>query len=113
MHVREWDLVEYGVKHAKRGTKARGRAPWRYHGGRVGVPGVTLQEVIEEARRLYPDLSIKPATARKWIERSLLPNPTVEARGEGKGTVLIIQTTRPHRWRWLHTCRTADSLKDR
>ena len=85
MHVREWDLVEYGVKHAKRGTKARGRAPWRYHGGRVGVPGVTLQEVIEEARRLYPDLSIKPATARKWIERSLLPNPTVEARGGRQG----------------------------
>jgi len=85
MHVREWDLVEYGVKHAKRGTKARGRAPWRYHGGRVGVPGVILQEVIEEASRLYPDLSIKPATARKWIERSLLPNPTVEARGGRQG----------------------------
>ena len=85
MHVCEWDLVAYGVKHAKRGTKARGRVPWRYHTGRVGVPGVTLQEVIEEARRLYPDLSIKPATARKWIERSLLPNPTVEARGGRQG----------------------------
>ena len=86
MHVREWDLVEYGVKHAKRGTKARGRVPWRYHGGRVGVPGVTLQEVIEEARRLYPDLSIKPATARKWVERGLLPNPeTVERLGGREG----------------------------
>lgn len=45
-----------------------------------------LQEVIEEARRLYPDLSIKPATARKWIERGLLPNPeTVERLGGRQG----------------------------
>ena len=86
MRVTERDLTGWGWENAKARTKARGRVPSRYHAGRLGVPGMRLQEVIDEARRLYPDLAIKPATARKWIERGLIPNPeTVERLGGRQG----------------------------
>ena len=45
---------------------------------------MTIEEAIEAARKLYPDLSIKPATARKWIEGSLLPNPEKVERLGGR-----------------------------
>jgi len=47
--------------------------------------GVTLQEVIEQATRLYPDLILNPVTARKWTERGLLPTPDVHHRGGTEG----------------------------
>lgn len=47
---------------------------------------MTLQEAIEQAKRLYPDLTLKPVTARKWTERGLLPSPTIESLGGTGGT---------------------------
>lgn len=60
--------------------------PWPYHAGRVEVAAVTLEEAIKQARALYPDLIIKPATAYKWTERGLLPSPDVRSLGGRQGT---------------------------
>jgi hypothetical protein len=47
--------------------------------------GVTMEDVIERARELYPDLTLNPVTARKWTERGLLPSPDVQHRGGTQG----------------------------
>lgn len=60
--------------------------PWRYYCRRVEVTAVTLEEAIEQARALYPDLTIKPATVYKWTERGLLPSPDVRSLGGRQGT---------------------------
>jgi len=52
----------------------------------VEVTAVTLEEAIEQARALYPDLTIKPATVYKWTERGLLPSPDVRSLGGRQGT---------------------------
>jgi len=46
---------------------------------------VTMEDVIERARDLYPDLTLNPVTARKWTERGLLPSPDVQHRGGTQG----------------------------
>ena len=57
--------------------------PWAYHDGRVEVVPVTLQEVIERARALYPDLGeLNPATARTWAKRGMWREPST---GQGQG----------------------------
>ena len=60
--------------------------PWRYYCRRVEVAAVTLEEAIKQARVLYPDLIIKPATVYKWTERGLLPSPDVRSLGGRQGT---------------------------
>ena len=67
-----WWLDKHGRELAKARTKARGRVPWAYHNGRVEVVPVTLQEVIDAARRVYPELEVSLQAARKWISRRLL-----------------------------------------
>ena len=63
--------------------------PWAYHDGRVEVVPVTLQEVIERARALYPDLGeLNPATARTWAKRGMWPRALKQVgQGQGKGRV--------------------------
>ena len=63
--------------------------PWAYHDGRVEVVPVTLQEVIEAARALYPDLGeLNPATARTWAKRGMWPRALKQVgQGQGKGRV--------------------------
>lgn len=78
-------LEEHGRELAKKNTKARSRVPWRYHAGRVEVVnGVTLEEAIEAARTLYPDLTLKATSARMWTARGLLPNPEKVERLGGR-----------------------------
>ena len=86
MRVTERDLTGWGWENAKARTKARGRVPWRYYCRRVEVAAVTLEEAIKQARVLYPDLIIKPATVYKWTERGLLPSPDVRSLGGRQGT---------------------------
>jgi len=71
--------------------------PWRWHDGRVEVVPVTLQEVIEQARALYPDLGeLNPATARTWAKRGLMPGVLRQAgQGKGKGRVGDYPETSP------------------
>ena len=78
-------LEEHGRELAKKNTKARSRVPWRYHAGRVEVMnGVTLEEAVEAARNLYPDLTLKATSARMWTARGLLPNPEKVERLGGR-----------------------------
>jgi hypothetical protein len=78
-------LEEHGRELAKKNTKARSRVPWRYHAGRVEVMnGVTLEEAVEAARKLYPDLTLKATSARMWTARGLLPNPEKVERLGGR-----------------------------
>ena len=47
---------------------------------------MTLREVVEEARKLYPDLTLKATSARTWTARGLLPEPEkVEHLGGRQG----------------------------
>ena len=87
MQVTERDLTEYGRQHAPARAKRRhGRVPSRWHDGRVEVVQVTLREVVEEARKLYPDLTLKATSARTWTARGLLPEPEkVEHLGGRQG----------------------------
>jgi hypothetical protein len=82
MAITEADLIEYGQRQREYRRKRR----YPIH---IGMPwegnGVTLQEVIEQATRLYPDLILNPVTARKWTERGLLPTPDVHHRGGTEG----------------------------
>lgn len=82
MAVTEWDLVEYGQR--QRDYRRKRRYPilairWEGH-------SLTIDEVIENAKKYYPDLSIKPATVYKWVERELLPSPTIQSLGGTQGT---------------------------
>ena len=63
--------------------------PWRWHDGRVEVVPVTLQEVIEQARALYPGMGeLNPATARTWAKRGMWPRALKQVgQGQGKGRV--------------------------
>jgi hypothetical protein len=81
-----WWLEKHGRELAKARTKARGRVPWAYHNGRVEVVPVTLQEVIDAARRVYPELEVSLPAARKWISRRLLDAAKISGRGQGLGT---------------------------
>jgi hypothetical protein len=81
-----WWLEKHGRELAKARTKARGRVPWAYHNGRVEVVPVTLQEVIEAARGVYPELEVNLPAARKWIARGLLDAAKISGRGQGLGT---------------------------
>ncbi len=81
MAVTEWDLVEYGQR--QRDYRRKRRYPilairWEGH-------SLTIDEVIENAKKYYPDLSIKPATVYKWVERELLPSPTIQSLGGTQG----------------------------
>ena len=82
-------MTAWGWQNAKARTKALGRVPWAYHDGRVEVVPVTLQEVIERARALYPDLGeLNPATARTWAKRGMWPRALKQVgQGQGKGRV--------------------------
>jgi len=57
-----------------------------------------MPEVIEAARRLYPDMGeLKPATARTWVTRGLIPSATRQAgQGRGKGRVGDYPDTTPY-----------------
>jgi hypothetical protein len=63
----------------------------------VEVVPVTLQEVIEQARALYPGMGeLKPETARTWAKRGLMPGVLRQAgRGKGKGRVGDYPETSP------------------
>ncbi len=47
---------------------------------------MTLQEAIARAQELYPELRLSLAAARKWVARSLIPNPSIESMGQGRGS---------------------------
>ena len=47
---------------------------------------LTLDEVIAKAHELYPDRIVTLAAARKWVGRDMLPSPTIQSFGRGKGT---------------------------
>ncbi len=47
---------------------------------------MTMEDVIERARELYPDRIVTLAAARKWVGRDMLPSPTIQSFGRGKGT---------------------------
>lgn len=47
---------------------------------------MTLEQVIAEAQRLYPDLKLKPSSARMWTARGLIPSPSRHSLGRSKGT---------------------------
>jgi len=81
-----WWLEKHGRELAKARTKARGRVPWAYHNGRVEVVPVTLQEVIEQAQGVYPELEVNLPAARKWIARGLLDAAKISGCGQGLGT---------------------------
>lgn len=81
-----WWLEKHGRELAKARTKARGRVPWAYHNGRVEVVPVTLQEVIEQAQGVYPELEVSLPAARKWIARGLLDAAKISGCGQGLGT---------------------------
>jgi hypothetical protein len=55
----------------------------------VEVVPVTLEEVIERAREIYPDLGeLNPATARTWAKRGMWPRALKQVgQGQGKGRV--------------------------
>ncbi len=89
MAVTEWLMTEYGLRQAY------------YHGKRRTCPGyhefvtikhwegdnsMTLQEVITKAQALCPELRLSLAAARKWVARSLIPNPSIESMGQGRGS---------------------------
>ena len=59
---------------------------------------MTMPEVIEAARRLYPDMGeLKLATARTWVTRGLIPSATRQAgQGRGKGRVGDYPDTTPY-----------------
>ena len=59
---------------------------------------MTMPEVIEAARRLYPDMpELKLATARTWVTRGLIPSATRQAgQGRGKGRVGDYPDTTPY-----------------
>ena len=83
----EWLMTEYGLRQAY------------YNGKRRSCPGyctvvimkrwegssLTLQEVIERAQKLYPNLILKPVTGRKWTEKGLLPKPEIQHLGGTQG----------------------------
>ena len=50
---------------------------------------MTLQEVIEQARALYPGMGeLNPATARTWAKRGMWPRALKQVgQGQGKGRV--------------------------
>ncbi|WP_461367298.1 hypothetical protein [Candidatus Darwinibacter acetoxidans] len=47
---------------------------------------MTMKEVIEKAKEVYPDLALKPASARTWTKRGLIPSPVIESLGRSRGT---------------------------
>lgn len=49
---------------------------------------MTLEQALEEARKLYPGLKLTPATARVWAHRGLIPKAeAAPGQGQGKGRV--------------------------
>ena len=47
---------------------------------------MTLDEVIARAYELYPNRIVTPTAARTWVARDMLPAPTIQSFGRGKGT---------------------------
>jgi hypothetical protein len=47
---------------------------------------LTLDEVIARAYELYPNRIVTPTAARTWVARDMLPAPTIQSFGRGKGT---------------------------
>lgn len=82
MAVTEWDLVEYGRR--QQDYRRKRRYPI-YKAVCWEGDSLTLEEVIENATKYYPDLALKTVTARKWTERGLLPTPDVHHRGGTEG----------------------------
>jgi hypothetical protein len=82
MAVTEWDLVEYGRR--QQDYRRKRRYPI-YKAVCWEGDSLTLEEVIENATKYYPDLALKTVTARKWTERGLLPTPDVHHRGGAEG----------------------------
>mgnify|MGYP000850373463 CR=1 FL=1 len=49
---------------------------------------MTLEQALEEARKLYPGLKLTPATARVWAHRGLIPKAeAAPGQGMGRGRV--------------------------
>lgn len=56
---------------------------------------MTMEEALEKARELYPGLKLKPASARMWTKRGLIPSPAVESLGGTQGTRAHYPTDTP------------------
>jgi hypothetical protein len=89
--------VRYKNELLKRRAKPR---PARWLGLRtveaVEVVGIDAQEVVEEARKLFPELTVTAERIRKWVYAGLLPGPeTVRGRGKGKGVAVGYPTDAP------------------
>lgn len=86
--LRQWEnlMTEYG----KRQAYYRGRrrtCPGYYPVAMklLEVRNVTMEEVITRAKQLYPELKLKPASARSWTLNELIPAPAIESLGRGRG----------------------------
>jgi hypothetical protein len=61
------------------------------------VEPVTLEEVLEQARALYPEMGeLNPETARTWAKRDMWPRALKQVgQGQGKGRVGIYPDDSP------------------
>lgn len=86
--LRQWEnlMTEYGIWQAYyRGRRRTCPGYYPVTLRRLEVRTVTMQEVIERAKQLYPELKLKPASARSWTLNELIPAPTIESLGRGRG----------------------------
>jgi len=88
--VTEWDLVEYGQRQReyRRKSRALRERPTRPKASpiviikhRWGGMAMTIDEVVERAKELYPDLTLKATSARMWTARGLMPGAHIESLG--------------------------------
>lgn len=84
-HDTRWMMEEYGLRQREYNRK-KNRYPIYSKRRARELIGVTLQEAIEQAKRLYPDLRLKATSGRMWTARGLIPSPSMESLGQGKGT---------------------------
>ena len=80
-----WMMEEYGLRQREYNRK-KNRYPIYSKRRAQELIGVTLQDAIEQAKRLYPDLRLKATSGRMWTARGLIPSPSMESLGQGKGT---------------------------
>jgi hypothetical protein len=88
--VTEWDLVQYGQRQReyRRKSRALRERPTRPKASpiviikhRWGGMAMTIDEVVERAKELYPDLTLKATSARMWTARGLMPGAHIESLG--------------------------------
>mgnify|MGYP003747637757 FL=1 len=83
-------MVEYGQRQReyRRKSRALRERPTRPKASpiviikhRWGGMAMTIDEVVERAKELYPDLTLKATSARMWTARGLMPGAHIESLG--------------------------------